>query len=481
MHCCRGDRMTACVLLLLVFRGVFASEVELLNKTTFDGFVSGGECLVEFYAPWCGHCKLLAPEFEEASSLVQEKMLLRVKFGKVDCTKDVKVCDKFQVSAYPVVKFFKTPEDVVQYNGVRRAAHIASYCARMMRPPTEHVDSLAKLRTLREGLTPDTVGLLLVLPTSISPAFKDSLLQAYEYVSVKLQDRHYFAYTHDDSIFSSVVFRENVEYSSGISPAAAKPEHKQQMHIALPSNVALLTGIGAGLEERPPFQFPSTSWSNMVDDDATARKKSLSELRQLMRSAVYEHRFPVVTALGPDNFREVTHSGRKCVVLVHDPSVEQSRSLLLAFTAVAKTHMSEFYFGFINGIQWEKSMHSYNVYSDSLPRVVIVDSSQDAFYEDAQLITLDTLEQALNRIRNGSISPQYEGLRGYPRRVIKGTARACNALYTYSTASKTSALILCASTIVTVTLLAACCYSICLHEDQDEEEPRLEQDQKKQR
>lgn len=59
-------------------------DVVVLDSSNFDELVLGSKDIwfVEFYAPWCGHCKKLEPEWNEAAS----KLKGQVKLGKVDAT-----------------------------------------------------------------------------------------------------------------------------------------------------------------------------------------------------------------------------------------------------------------------------------------------------------------------------------------------------------------------------------------------------------
>ncbi|KAI6654100.1 Protein disulfide isomerase-like 2-1 [Oopsacas minuta] len=111
------------ILLLPVTSGL----VQDLTNENFDQFVGGDmAALVEFYAPWCGHCKRLAPEWEKAGEAFASST--DVLIAKVDADADKVLNSRFGVSGFPTIKFFPkgsvTPED---YTGGRTADDIIAY------------------------------------------------------------------------------------------------------------------------------------------------------------------------------------------------------------------------------------------------------------------------------------------------------------------------------------------------------------------
>ena len=58
--------------------------------------------MVEFYAPWCGHCKSLAPEYEKAARALKGI----INIGAVDMTTDQAVGAPFNIQGFPTIKLF---------------------------------------------------------------------------------------------------------------------------------------------------------------------------------------------------------------------------------------------------------------------------------------------------------------------------------------------------------------------------------------
>lgn len=95
------------------------SDVVSLTKDTFTDFVKEHDLvLAEFFAPWCGHCKALAPKYEEAATELKGK---NIPLVKVDCTAEEDLCRDYGVEGYPTLKIFRGPEDTKPYMGARQA------------------------------------------------------------------------------------------------------------------------------------------------------------------------------------------------------------------------------------------------------------------------------------------------------------------------------------------------------------------------
>lgn len=92
------------------------------NEQVLD---SSKEVLVKFYAPWCGHCKNLAPHFEQAAKILANNP--NIIIAKVDSTQNE--IAGLEIQGYPTVKFWRKDKSAfpIDFNGERTAEGIVQW------------------------------------------------------------------------------------------------------------------------------------------------------------------------------------------------------------------------------------------------------------------------------------------------------------------------------------------------------------------
>lgn len=146
--------MKVAIFALLCIATVFAQydtdgNVLVLKSSDFAQAIEEFDYVLgEFYAPWCGHCKKLAPEYLQAAEQLASSNP-NVKLAKVDCTTEQEVCSKFGVQGYPTLKFFtKGSSEPMPYEGGRTAGEIVNWLKKKTGPASVQLHSVEEAEKL---------------------------------------------------------------------------------------------------------------------------------------------------------------------------------------------------------------------------------------------------------------------------------------------------------------------------------------------
>lgn len=93
---------------------------EITDSNINDLLSSGQPVMVDFWAPWCGPCKMMLPIVEELAAEYENKVII----GKLNVDENDETCAKFGIMNIPTMLFFKNGEMVDRQVGATRKADL---------------------------------------------------------------------------------------------------------------------------------------------------------------------------------------------------------------------------------------------------------------------------------------------------------------------------------------------------------------------
>lgn len=97
--------------------------VHVKSERELEEYISKGDVLLDFFATWCGPCRMLTPIFEELDDNGFDKQIL-----KIDVDELQEIAIKYQIQAIPTLIYFKDGEIKNRFTGFMRKEQIIDFC-----------------------------------------------------------------------------------------------------------------------------------------------------------------------------------------------------------------------------------------------------------------------------------------------------------------------------------------------------------------
>ncbi|XP_060944685.1 protein disulfide-isomerase A2 [Limanda limanda] len=176
-------------------------DVMVLHINNFDRALSENQfLLVEFYAPWCGHCKRLEPVYAEAAGKLKGEES-KMRLAKVDAAVEKELAEEFEIGGFPTLKLFiDGGRKPVDFTGKRTAEGIVQWMKRRSGPGAPLLDSAESAAQFIDAHDINVVGFFDDLDSEAAKLFKE--------LSLDVTDTE-FALTATPEVFQKYEVQEN--------------------------------------------------------------------------------------------------------------------------------------------------------------------------------------------------------------------------------------------------------------------------------
>ncbi|KAI0053547.1 protein disulfide isomerase [Auriscalpium vulgare] len=329
-----------------------ASDVLDLTADNFQSVVSAEPLiLVEFFAPWCGHCKALAPHYEEAATALKDK---NIKIAKVDCVDQADLCQEHGVQGYPTLKVYRSGE-ATDYTGNRKADGIVSYMV------------------------------------------KQSLPAVTEVTAANIEE-----FKHADKIVAVAYVASHTDAPAAQFSATAE-KHRDDYLFGLSTDSAAIDAAGV----TPPaivvyraFDDPETTYPYPI---ASADVKDIE-------TWIKELAIPTIEEVNGENYMTYAQSGKPLAYLFVDPTDAKKDQLISAVRDIALQHKGHINFVWIDAIKFGDHAKALNLNEAKWPSFVIQELEKQLKFplSQSEEATPEAIKEWTDSFVAGKLEPELK-------------------------------------------------------------------------
>ncbi|TVU29785.1 hypothetical protein EJB05_21371, partial [Eragrostis curvula] len=342
-----------------------------LDESNFDAALRSADYLfVDFYAPWCGHCKRLAPQLDEAAPVLAG-LATPIVIAKVNADKYKNLRSKYEIDGFPTLMFFDhgVPSE---YTGSRKADLLIENLKKLVAPAVSVLKSDAAIKGFVEAAG---VG----FPLFIGFGVEESLIAEY---GAKYKKKAWFSVAKDFSEDMMVLY----DFDKAPALISHNPKYNEQ---------SVFYG---------PFEG--------------------TFLEDFIRQSL----LPLTVPINRETVKLLDDDDRKVVLTILDDETDENSPQLIKVLRSAASANHDLIFGYVGVKQWEEFTETFDVSKSSRqPKMIVWDRDEE--YE-----VVEGSEQLEEGDYGSQISQFLEGYRAgrtIKKKVGRGfpTLLGVNALY----------------------------------------------------
>jgi protein disulfide-isomerase A1 len=333
-------------LVVVAFASDQPSDVIELTAQNFDEVLKEHPViLIEFYAPWCGHCKRLAPEYEKAAT--ELKGIAPIAKMDADAAENRPVAARFGIQGFPTIKLFRNGEVDQDYQSERTAPAIVSYMKKQTLPA---VSTLTTVAEVEEFSTKDRV--------VVVGFFQDEAqLDSFKTIAEKLRNRF---------IFGAVVGNNDVNKEFGVESTPGAVLFKS-------------------FDER----------KNVLSSD------KFTDLEEFITA----NSVPVIDEIGPHNYKNYVESGLPVAYLFVEPA--EAEQLTSSVRSIAEETKGRLSWVWIDWTKFAKHAERLGLAGKTVPALAIEKMQEGLHYafDETAEVTPEAVKEWVNKFLSGELQP----------------------------------------------------------------------------